>query len=166
MFDISQLSTCYDVRSLDDSDADTILDLCLQNAQYYRYRGEQPSKELIAGDLHVAPPNIPMSSKYYVGFFDNGSLVAVMDLIDGYPNSDCAFIGFFMMSKGLQGRGIGSAIIRDVCQHVRETGIKTVRLGIDKGNPQSTRFWEKSGFVVIDEVERDGRTLLFAEKTL
>ena len=49
-----------------------------------------------------------MEQKYYIGFFENSMLVAIMDLIDGYPNSNSAFIGFFMMSRTLQGVGIGS----------------------------------------------------------
>ncbi len=35
-----------------------------------------------------------MDDKYYIGYFENGCLIAVMDLIDGYPNAGTAFIGF------------------------------------------------------------------------
>lgn len=166
MFVISKLSSHYDVRLMGDSDVDDILDFCLQNTQYYQYCGKQASKELVLNDLHMTPPNIQISSKYYVGFYDNAVLIAIMDLIDGYPSSHSAYIGFFMMNKQLQGNQIGSGIIQEVCQYVKETGIQTVLLGIDKGNPQSTHFWEKNGFVIIREVEQDGGTILVAEKTL
>lgn len=36
----------YRVRSMNDSDADALLDFCLQNDQYDRYCGKQPSQEL------------------------------------------------------------------------------------------------------------------------
>ena len=166
MFDITRLSSRYAVRFMRDSDADRILDLCLQNTQYYQYCGKQPSRELVLNDLHITPPGIEMSSKYYVGFYNNTVLVAIMDLINGYPSSDHGFIGFFMMNKQLQGHQIGSGIIQEVCQYLKELGIKTVRLGIDKGNPQSTHFWKKNGFLVIKEVEQDEGTILVAEKTL
>ena len=89
-----------------------------------------------------------------------------MDLIDGYPEPEIAFIGFFMMNKDLQGRGVGTAIIRETAAYLKATGKTTIRLAIDKGNPQSTHFWKKNGFIVIKEVDRNGWTALVAEKQL
>ena len=166
MLDISRFGSRYQVRRMDDSDADDILALCRQNTQYYQYCGKRPSRELIISDLHLTPPDTPVSDKYYVGFYDGGILAAVMDLIDGYPARDTAFIGFFMMNRALQGRQIGSAIVQEVFRYLKGIGMKTVRLGIDRGNPQSTHFWKKNGFAVIKEVEQDGWTILVAEKTL
>ena len=166
MLDITQLSRRYAVRRMGDADADDILEFCRQNDQYYRFCGRQPSRDLVLNDLHMTPPGVDVSSKYYVGFCDGATLVAIMDLIDGYPEADCAFIGFFMTNKALQGRGVGSEIIREACRHLKGAGFGTVRLGIDKENPQSTHFWKKNGFIVVGEVEQDGWTVLVAEKTL
>ena len=164
MFSISKLSTQYRVRRMTDSDADDILALCLQNTQYYQFCGKQPSKELILSDLHMTPPNTSADSKFYVGFYDGDTLVAVMDLIERYPDDEAAFIGFFMMNRQLQGKHIGSEIIQEVCRSMKESGMKSILLGIDKGNPQSTHFWKKNGFHVIREVAQDGGTILVAEK--
>lgn len=166
MINISKLSIRYHVRFMDDTDADDILELCLQNTQFYAYCGKQPSRELILNDLHITPPGIELSSKYYIGFYEDTVLTAVMDLIEGYPDGDSCYIGFFMMKKEMQGRQIGSGIIREVCGYLKEAGFTSVRLAIDKENPQSTHFWKKNGFEVIREVERDGWTVLVAEKTL
>ena len=166
MLDITRLSSRYAVRFMQDSDAEEILDFCRQNTQYYRYCGKQPSKELVLQDLRVTPPGIERSAKYYVGFYDHAVLVAIMDLIDGYPGRDWGYIGFFMVNKQLQGNQVGSGILREVCQYLKTSGITTVRLGIDKDNPQSNHFWKKNGFAVIREVEQDGGTILVAEKTL
>ena len=166
MLDLSELSARYHVRHMNDSDADAILDFCLRNDQYYRYCGKQPSRELILHDLHVTPPNTSSESKHYVGFYDKGVLVAIMDLIDGYPDSDSAFIGFFMMNRQLQGRQIGTRIVQEVCACLKESGLKKVLLGIDKDNPQSNHFWVKNGFSVIREVEREEGTILMAGKSL
>ena len=166
MFDVTKLSNRYAVRIMIDSDADSILDLCLQNTQYYQYCGKQPSKELVLNDLHITPPGIEQSSKYYVGFYDNTVLVAIMDLINGYPSGDSAFIGFFMMNKRLQGNQIGTEIIQEICQYLKSIGISSVLLGIDKDNPQSNHFWQKNGFFVIKEVEQNGGIVSVAKKTL
>ena len=166
MLDISKLSDRYSVRLMSDSDADDILNFCLQNTLFYQYCGKQPSKALILNDLHITPPGIEISSKYYVGFFDHSFLVAIMDLIDGYPGSDNCYIGFFMMNRQLQGKQIGYTIIQEVCRYLKETGFTTILLGIDKDNPQSTHFWKKNGFVVIKEVKQNEGVILVAEKTL
>ena len=166
MFDLSKLSTQYRVRYMDDSDADALLGFCLQNDQYYRYCGKQPSRELILHDLHITPPNTPADARYYVGFYDKDVLVAIMDLIDGYPDSDTAFIGFFMMNRQLQGRQLGSRIVQEVCSCLKETGLNRVLLGIDKDNPQSNHFWAKNGFSVIREAHQEEGVILVAEKSL
>ena len=166
MLDISRFSTRYSVRTMTDADADVLLAFCKENTQYYQYCGKQPSRELILSDLHITPPDTPISAKHYVGFFDDGILVAILDLIDGYPDSSTAFIGFFMMNQKRQGRQIGSGIVQELCQYLKQTEKKRVLLGIDKGNPQSTHFWKKNGFVVIREVAQEEGTILVAEKSL
>ena len=166
MLDISKLSGRYSVRFMRDADADDILAFCRQNTQFYQYCGRETSRELILRDLHITPPGTDLSSKYYVGFYDGAVLAAVMDLIEGYPDGERCYIGFFMMNKQLQGRQIGSGIIRDVCRYLKEAGYAAVLLAMDKDNPQSTHFWKKNGFRVLREAEQDGGTLLVAEKTL
>ena len=71
-----------------------------------------------------------------------------------------------MMKKALQGRNIGSEIIRETTAYLKTAGKTAIRLGIDRDNPQSTHFWKKNGFLVIEEAERDGWTILVAEKIL
>ena len=71
-----------------------------------------------------------------------------------------------MMNAALQGRQIGSAIIQDVCTYLKQTGKTAIRLGIAKDNPQANHFWKKNGFIVIKEVDREGWTVLVAEKKL
>ena len=166
MMDLSALSKRYSIRRMDDSDADSILELCKGNTQYYLYCQAEPSKEQILNDLHITPPGIDPSAKYYIGFYQGNTLVAVMDLIDGYPAPGTAFIGFFMMRKEFQGNQVGSAIIQETAAYLKTLGMTAIQLGIDKGNPQSTHFWKKNGFVVKEEIDRGGWTVLLAEKTL
>lgn len=166
MIDITKLSRKYTVSRMRNEDADEILEFCRENVQYYLYCEAKPTREQVLNDLHLTPPGIGPESKYYIGFYDGDILAAIMDIIDGYPEEDIAFIGFFMMNAGLQGKGTGSAIIEEVESYLRSIGTKSIRLAIDKENPQSTHFWAKNGFEVINEAERDGNTLLVAEKKI
>ena len=166
MIDISMLSNQYIIRRLNDSDTDDILDFCQKNTMYYQYCGAEISKDQVLNDLHITPPGVDIADKYYVGFFNGEEMVAVLDLIDGYPEPDIGYIGFFMMNAALQGKQIGSAIIQDVCSYLKQIGKTAIRLGIAKDNPQANHFWKNNSFTVIKEVERDGWTILVAEKKL
>ena len=166
MLDYQKLSSRYAVRRLGDADTDEILALCRENTQFYAYCQAQPTKEQVQSDLRLLPPGVAPEDKYYLGFYQGGALIAVMDLVDGYPQKDTAFIGFFMMKKALQGQGLGSAIIEETAAYLKSIGKAAIRLAIDKDNPQSNHFWKKNGFLVFKEVERDGWKILVAEKTL
>ena len=164
--DIKKLSKRYDVRKMNLEDVDMIYAFCKSNTQYYEYCGKEPSVELIERDLEITPPGIPIEQKYYIGFFDDTKIVAVMDLEDGYPDDDYVYIGFFMMDRELQGNGIGTQIISDVFEYLRELGFQKCMLGIDKDNPQSNHFWRKNGFEVIREVEQEEGVILVAERRM
>lgn len=164
--EIHKLSERYAIRKLNSDDVQMIYSFCEKNTQFYEYCGKENSVELIKSDLEITPPGIPMEQKYYIGYFDQNKLAAVMDLIDGYPDEDCAYIGFFMMNRELQGRGIGSEIICEALEYLKAQGYKNCRLGIDKDNPQSNHFWKKNGFKVISEVQKEEGIILVADKQL
>ena len=167
MIDISKLSKQYDVRALDDSDTDMILDVYKENDLFFQYCEAEPTRQQVIEDMHITPPGKDLASKYFIGFYQDTELVAVLDLIDGYPEPEIAYIGMFMMNIRRQGKQIGSAIISEVERYLKETGRKAVRLAINKGNPQSTHFWKKNGYIVFREVNKDGwGILLEAEKVL
>ncbi len=163
MIDITALSEVYRACRLSDADVDAVLALCEGNGQFYRYCAAEPTRGQVLSDMHITPPGIDEAHKYYVGFYRDYVLVAVMDLIDGYPDPKIAYIGFFMMDIRFQGRQLGSALIREVKDCLKRAGFRAVRLAIDKANPQSNHFWKKNGFEVIREVPRDEWTVLEAE---
>ena len=71
-----------------------------------------------------------------------------------------------MMNSDMHGEGIGTKIILEVFEYLRELGFQKCMLGIDKDNPQSNHFWRKNGFEVIREVEQEEGTILVAERQL
>lgn len=166
MIDISKLSKRYSVSILEEADIEMLVEICKQNTFFYEYTEARPTKENILDDMKATPPGIDMQDKYYFGFFDGRELVAIMDLIDGYPKAEIAYIGFFMMNPQYQVKQIGTAIIDEVIDYLLSTGKTSVRLAIDKGNPQSTHFWKKNGFDVLSEADVNGWTKLVAERKL
>lgn len=166
MIEVDKLSRRYKVKPMSESDVDTILELCKGNPQFYRYTEAVPTREQVISDMTIMPSGIDESRKYYVGFYKKLELIAVMDIIDGFPTNENAYIGFFMMKEKYQGKKIGSIIIHEVESYLKSVGKRATRLAIDKHNPQSTYFWDKNGYIVFREVDRNGWPVLEAEKIL
>ena len=141
----------YAVRPLTAGDVDKILALCAGNEQFYRYHPPLATRESVLEDMTALPPGKCAADKHYLGFFDRETLVAVLDLIERYPQDDTAYIGFFMMKKEMQGCGNGTKLINGCAEFFAQSGFIKIRLAIDKGNPQSEHFWSKNGFTKTGE---------------
>ena len=164
---LKRLSKQYDIRFLKTEDIDTILELCSQNKLFYQYHPPFATKESIMEDMQALPPGKDEKDKFYVGYFDGNQLVAVLDLILGYPNEITAYIGFFMMNKEYQGKGIGTQIIRECAEYLKELRFGKIGLAIDKGNPQSEAFWMKNRFVKTgQEVPNEHSSYISMERIL
>ena len=90
-----------------------------------------------------------------------------MDLIFDYPSDKVAYIGLFMVDPKFQGKGVGTRIIGECCSYWKSLKYQTVRLGVDKGNPQSSAFWEKNYFAETGEEHSNGTyDYVLMERTL
>lgn len=143
---IDLLSTKYKVRKLTKEDITDIFNLCSGNPMYYNYCPPAISIDGVIADMEGLPPGKTYKDKYYIGFYQNKKLVAIMDLIYKYPDDETAYIGFFMMSKDMQGKGIATAIISECCEYLKTIKFKKIKLGYAKGNRQSEAFWIKNLF--------------------
>ena len=101
--------------------------------------------------MSAVPLEKTAQDKYYIGFFQKDKLLAVMDFIDGYPEKEMAYIGFFMTDVSIQNRGLGTEMIEYFCKYRADSGYRSVRLAYVKGNPQAEHFWLKNGFAPIME---------------
>ena len=153
--EISRLSQRYRVRRLTAADVDAIYALSRENPLFYQYCPPFVTKESILNDMTALPPRTPRDRKYYLGYFQEEKLIAVLDLILGYPNAATAFIGLFMMAKSEQGQGAGSRIITECAAFLREEHFHSIRLAYAKGNPQSRAFWKKNQFTETGIVSQE-----------
>ena len=166
-FQIEQLSKQYNVRRVTDADVAAVYALCKENPLYYQYCPPFVTEDSVRADMAALPPHKTVEDKYYLGFFKNETLVAVMDLILGFPNEKTVFIGFFMMNRQFQGRGTGTELIEGVYEYLKEYGFSFVRLCFAKGNPQSEHFWIKNGFERTGvEAQNEGYVAVVLEKEL
>lgn len=165
--EIELLSDEYEVRRILERDIEAVYRLCSGNPLYYEYCPPFVTKEGIRRDMTMFPPDKEISDKYFIGFYQRGKLMAVMDLIDGYPDRSMAYIGFFMTEKSVQQRGVGTAIIQSVCKYLTVLGYASVRLAWVKGNPQAEHFWRKNYFQKIRETSSNAaEKVILAERVL
>ena len=144
--DIHKITNKFHVKRLSEEHVEEILALCKKNELFYQYHPPVATRESIIDDLNALPPNKEMKDKYFLGFYKGDSLAAVMDLIVDFPEEKVAYIGFFMVEMELQGQGIGTKVISDCMDYLKELGYQKVRLAIDEGNQQSQAFWTKNLF--------------------
>lgn len=164
--DFTQLSKTYQVKKLNKNNLEELMQLCLGNSLFYEFCPPKPTFQSLLEDMKKLPPHKTQKDKYYIGFFEENQLIAVMDLILAYPNASTAFIGFFMVHKEVQGRGIGRLIIKETSQYLSKD-FQSLRLGYVLGNPQSEAFWLKQGFqktgIIVQE---ELYTIVVLEKEL
>ncbi len=166
-WDVSQLSSAFQVRILTGSDIPEVLRLCQGNPLFYQHCPPFVTTAGIQEDMVKLPPRTVPEDKYYIGYFDDQGLAAVMDLIRGYPEEGAAFIGFFMTESSRQGQGLGSRIISELCGFLKARQCRYIRLGWVDENPQSQHFWRKNGFTETGvKSQQEAYTIIFAQRNL
>ena len=154
--DISTLSTQYTVRKITESDISPVYRLAKSNVRYYKYLGKIPTRESLTDVISELPAGTSKNNKHFVGFYNKDDvLVAVMDLITGYPESDDAFIGWLMVDGAMQGRGVGSGIFADVRAAVKAAGYDYISLGCIEQNEEAMNFWKAQGFRATREEQQE-----------
>jgi len=142
-------------RRLTEEDIPQLLEFCLENPDYYRYLNETPSAENLRTSMFALPPRATTEQKHFYGFFYNGRLTAVLDLITRWPKDDTAFIGWLMVAGHLHRRGMGTLLYSVIEEQLRERGFTHIRLGCIEANIPAQHFWRKCGFLPTGAVSKE-----------
>ncbi|MEV6266277.1 GNAT family N-acetyltransferase [Kribbella sp. NPDC051936] len=145
-----------ELRSITPADVDAVQELIESDPGYTeRITGYLPGESDAQSLLMMRPADLPQESKVVLGAFDDGQLVAVVDLLRGFPNERTAFIGLLEVHAKHQGRGYGGTTYRLVQRYVETTWpeVRTMRLAVVDTNAQvATGFWQRQGFEATGEV--------------
>lgn len=165
---IETLSSQYSVKKITEADISTVYRLAKSNSKYYEYMNTVPTRESLTEIISDIPDGAQKNCKHFVGFYNSDDvLVAVMDLITGYPEGDDAFIGWFMVDGAMQGRGVGSQIIADVRASMKAAGYDYLSLGCSSNNEEAMTFWKNQGFRETGmQQEADGYTVVGLAKDI
>lgn len=150
----------YNIKKMTDKENEDLYRLQQTNPYYFSCEQDHPVTydEATAGVVAL-PPNVKCEQKFYIGFYKNGQLEAIMDYIEDYPIQDTVFIGLFMIDGQERRKGIGSKIVGHYMEVLRKNQVKKVRLGCIAENRESFPFWKSMGFEEVDRVctKEEGR---------
>ena len=64
---------------------------------------------------------------------------------------DCGYFGTFAVRPGLQGGGVGSALLADAEQRARDLGLRAVEMTVLSGRSELIAYYERRGYVATGE---------------
>jgi len=138
--------SAYLLVAVSEQNRDDIRKIYEGNPTYFYHLHTNAQQELAQLDIHELPQGKTLDDKAFFMLYHKGEPLCALDLIVEYPDTVTAFIGFFMMNKAYQKKGMGTAIIHQLCSCLKSNGFLYARLGYVKSNEESKHFWERHGF--------------------
>ena len=61
-------------------------------------------------------------------------------------------LSYLCVRSDLRNNGIGSRLIDFAINYLKQIGINTIRLNVNKDNPSAIRFYERKGFKYLEDI--------------
>ncbi|MAX66522.1 MAG: GNAT family N-acetyltransferase [Bacteriovoracaceae bacterium] len=140
-----------ELRKINDSQTDE-LQVVFENAPHYIFNIDGVNfvpEDCAKSTLEVLPPGITYENKYVFLVVKDDKNIGVIDLINGYPSNEIAYIGLLLLVGNMQGKGLGKQVYELLEKYIVEKfSVKKVRLSYVESNPVS-EFWDKMGFLKV-----------------
>ena len=129
-------------------DIRTLQRFCVSCIDYYQLHGEIDTPINAAEELfNELPQGKASEDKVIMGLFKKDeTIIGIIEMIKGYPDSDCWFIGQMMINPIHQGRGLGKNFYQGCECWIYKQGVSRLRLGVLQENEKAYKFWQGLGF--------------------
>lgn len=145
----------YKIKKLTEQDCLDIFNLYNSNPDYFNIvEARPPNLKDCMNDLMECPPNFLQEKKFFIGFYKEEQLFAVVDYLLGYPDEDIFYIGLYMIEGRNRAKGYGRTLVSDIIDVVINEGYKKLRLGVVSENLNAVNFWTRNGLKEIKRVPR------------
>jgi ribosomal protein S18 acetylase RimI-like enzyme len=146
----------YSFKVLGPNDEAQLRELLESDSDYFKIANDEPPRPGEAKSLLSDLPEAKgQHDKFVYAVFDHsGTLVAVFDLVRGYPDDKTWFLGFLFVVPNKRNMGLGSHLLEAICTHVKQGGGAAIRLGVVRENFRARALYGRTGFLFLYERER------------
>lgn len=145
-----------ELRAIEPDDVAAVQALIESDPGYTeRVTGHPPGPADAQSLLMSRPDGLPDDAKLVLGAWLGNELVAVVDLLRGYPTPGTAYVGLLEVDAKHQRRGLGAAAYGLVEQYVANEWpeIQQYRLAVVDTEADVARFWRAMGFQPTGEAK-------------
>lgn len=143
----------FKVRLLTLKDQEELLKLERSNPRYHEYFSPEPlTLAEVQSDLTTYPDELAAEQKQVFGFYLANRLVAVLDILNQYPQEQFLFIGLLMVNRAYQRKSVGRVIVTGLMQAALQSGAVGIQLTRVTSDTGVKTFWERLGFEDGDQL--------------
>lgn len=145
-----------ELRAIEPDDVAAVQTLVESDPDYIeRVTGHPPGAADAQSLLMSRPEGLTDDAKLVLGAWLGDELIAVVDLLRGYPTSGTAYVGLLEVDAKHQRHGLGAAAYGLVEQYVASEWpeIQQYRLAVVDTNADAAEFWRAMGFQPIGEAK-------------
>jgi RimJ/RimL family protein N-acetyltransferase len=145
-----------------EDDVDGLLDVALSNPDFtgdHEGSAGEPGlfdRQMLERDLAVAwmdPARHPLVLRHKS---ESGRVIGWAEVLDEHPRDLVPWIGLLEVHRQEQRQGYGREAAAALVAWARAGGAPALRLGVDEGNTAGSAFWQRVGFIEVDQRERVG----------
>ncbi|RRK11273.1 GNAT family N-acetyltransferase [Lactiplantibacillus garii] len=143
----------FKIRLLTLKDQAELMQLEQSNPEYHRYFSPEPlTVEEVQRDLTATPGEVATEQKQVFGFYLAHHLVAVLDVLNQYPQEQFLFIGLLMVNQAYQRKTVGKVIVTGLMQAALKSNVVCLQLTRVTADTGVKNFWEGLGFEDGDQL--------------
>ncbi|MBP3701622.1 MAG: GNAT family N-acetyltransferase [Lachnospiraceae bacterium] len=129
-------------------------ELYRSNTAYFQLvSGKSPTRQDVMDDRDACPPGVFPTQKKYGMYLLDGIPVAIVDVLEGFPDPEVYYIGLFLIDGKHHREGLGRALYEQMEAEARVQGFRRMRLGVVDTNHRARSFWQAMDFSWVKTVE-------------
>jgi GNAT superfamily N-acetyltransferase len=143
----------YAVRTMGPDDEAQVRALLESDPNFFMStQGTPPGPSDALGLLTEMPEGKELRDKFvYLVFNGDSVLLAVIDLLRGYPKEDTWYLGLIFVAPANRSVGLGTRALEAISMHVKQQGGSALRLGVVRQHLRARALYERTGFRFLYE---------------
>ena len=123
------------------------------NSEYYLITEGHPATKRDCMETIQYGNDFPKDMCYCIGFSLKDKAVALLSILEGYPETDTLYIGLFLVNEDFKRKSIGTEIIGALIDEAFNTKYNSIKLSVQDNNISGCSFWHKLGFQITQKCD-------------